>query len=51
MTNEEYTRIFLELLRYVPYLEKEKIHRFISGLSISFKDGIEFDEPRIKKCM
>lgn len=33
MTDEEYTSIFLELLRYVPYLkgEKVKIHRFISG--------------------
>lgn len=48
MTDEEYTSRFLELLRYVPYPteEKEKIHRFISGLSVSFKDKIEFDEPR-----
>ena len=31
----------------MPYLKEEKanIHRFISGLSITFKDRIEFDEP------
>lgn len=48
MTDEEYTRRFLELLRYVPYLkeEKSKIQRFISGLLVEFKDKIEFDEPR-----
>jgi len=48
MTNEKYTIIFLELLRYLPYLkeEKAKIQRFISRLSVSFKDRIEFDEPR-----
>ena len=48
MTNDEYTSIILELLRYVPYLkeEKVKIQRFISGLSVTFKDRIEFDEPR-----
>ena len=36
MIDEEYTRIFLELLRYVPYLkeEKAKLQRFISGLPI-----------------
>jgi len=35
-------------LRYVPYLTKDKakIHRFISGLPVAFKDKIEFDEPR-----
>lgn len=48
MTDEEYTRKFLELLRYVPYLkeEKEKIQRSISGMSIAFKYMIKFDEPR-----
>ena len=48
MTNEEYTRNFVELLRYVPYLkeEKAKIQRFISGLLVVFKDRIEIDEPR-----
>jgi len=44
----EYTSRFLELLWYVPYLkeEKAKIERFTSGLLISFKDMIEFDESR-----
>ena len=48
MTNDEDTSRFLELLRYVPYLreEKAKVHRFISGLSIAYKDMTEFDEPR-----
>lgn len=48
MIEEEYTSIFLELLRYVTYLKEEKnnIKRFISGLSIAFKDRIEFDGPR-----
>ena len=46
MTDEEYTSRFLELLRYVPYLKEDKAHiqRFINGLSIAFKDMIEFDE-------
>jgi len=48
MTDEEYTSRFLKLLRYVTYLkeEKAKIHRFISGLLVKFKDNNEFDEPR-----
>lgn len=48
MTDEEYTRRFLELLRYVPSLKEEnaKIKRFINGLLIEFKERIEFDEPR-----
>jgi len=48
MTDEKYTSIFMGLLRYVPYFmeEKAKIQRFISGLTIAFKDRIEFDEPR-----
>ena len=42
MTNEEYTSILLDMLRYVPYIKKEKlkIHRFISGLSVALKDGL-----------
>lgn len=40
------TSKFFELLRYVPYLkeEKAKIQRFISGLPVAFKHGIEFHE-------
>jgi len=46
MIDEEYTR-FLELLRHVHYLKEEKvrIQRLISGLLISFKDRIKFNEP------
>jgi len=45
--DDEYTTKFLEMLRYVPYLkeEKEKIQSYVNGLSQSFKDIIEFDEP------
>ena len=48
MTDDENTSRFLELLRYVLYLieEKAKIQRFISGFPLTFKDRIEFDEPR-----
>jgi len=47
MTDEEYTSRFLEFLRYIPYLKEEKVNiqRFISGLSVTFKDKIEYDEP------
>ena len=46
---EEYENRFLELLRYVRYIkyEKVKIQRFLSGLPQSYKDRIEFYEPRI----
>ena len=48
MINDEYTSRFLEMLRYVPYIkdEKTKIQRFISGLPTTYRDQIEFDEPR-----
>lgn len=47
MKDEEYTRRFLELLRYVPCLieDKAKIHRFISVFLVAFNYRIEFDEP------
>jgi len=47
MIDDEYTRRFLELLRYLPYLkeEKAKVQRFINGLPLAYKDRIEFDEP------
>ena len=47
MTNDKYTSLFLELLRYVCYIKEEgvKIQRFINGFLISFKYKIEFDEP------
>jgi len=36
------------LLRYVPYLreEKAKVKIFINGLPITYRDQIEFNEPR-----
>ena len=39
---------FLELLRYVWYIrdEKVKVQQFLSGLPQSYKDSIEFYEPR-----
>ena len=47
-TMEEYANKFLELLRYLRYIkdEKVKIHHFLSGLPQSYKDRIEFYEPR-----
>ena len=45
---EEYANRFLELLRYVRYIkdEKVKIQHFLSGFTQSYKDRIEFYEPR-----
>ena len=45
---EEYANKFLELLRYVRYIEgeKEKIQCFLSGIPQSYKVRIEFYEPR-----
>ena len=55
---EEYANRFLELLRYVRYIKdgKVKIQCFLSGLPQSYKDRIEFYEPRtieesIRKAM
>ena len=47
-TMEEYANKFLELLRYVRYIkdEKVKIQRLMSGFPQSYKDIIEFYEPR-----
>ena len=48
LTMEEYANKFLQLLRYVRYIkdEKVKIQHFLSGLPQSYKDRIEFYEPR-----
>ena len=45
---EEYANKFLELLRYVRHIkdEKVKIQHFLSGFPQSYKDRIEFYEPR-----
>ena len=48
LTMEEYANKFLELLRYVRCMkdEKVKIQCFLSGLPQSYKNRIEFYEPR-----
>ena len=48
MSMKELSSNFLSLLRYVPYIidEKPKIQRFLSCLLTSFKDKIEFDNPK-----
>jgi hypothetical protein len=48
LTMDDYASKFLELLRYVPYIkdEKVKIQHFLSGLPQSYRDMIEFDEPK-----
>jgi hypothetical protein len=45
---EEYINKFLQLLRYVPYIKAEKIkfQRFISGLPQTYRNSIEFGEPK-----
>ena len=47
-TMEEYANNFLEPLRYIRYIkdEKVKIQWFLIGLPQSYKDQIEFYEPR-----
>jgi hypothetical protein len=46
LTIDEYIKKFLELMRYFPYIKDEKANmkRFISGLTQSYQDIIEFDE-------
>ena len=48
MSMKELSSKFLSLLRYVPYIidEKPKIQTFLSCLLTSFKDRIEFDNPK-----
>jgi hypothetical protein len=48
MTIDEYERSFLELLKYVPLIKDEavKIHRYLSGLSPSVSDKIQYDDPK-----
>ena len=47
-TMEEYANKFLELLRYVRYIrdEKVKVQHFLNRFPQSYKDRIEFYEPR-----
>ena len=48
MSMKELSRKFLSLLRYLPYIidERSKIQRFLRCLPTSFKDIIEFDNPK-----
>ena len=48
MTMDEYVKKFLDLMRYVAYIneEKIKIQRFLSGLLSFYKDQIQYDEPK-----
>jgi hypothetical protein len=48
MTMEDLINKFLELLRFVSYIkeDKVKIQRFLSYLPQSYKDRIEFDNPK-----
>ena len=48
MSMKELSSKFLSLLIYVPYIidENPKIQRYLSCLPTSFKDRIEFDNPK-----
>jgi hypothetical protein len=48
MTMEDVINKFLELLRFVPYIreDKVKIQQFLSYLPQSYRDKIEFDNPK-----
>jgi hypothetical protein len=48
MTMDDLINKFLELLIFVPYIkeDKVKIQRFLSCLPQSYKDRIEFDNPK-----
>ena len=48
MTYEEYMTKAFEIFRYVLYLtdEKAKVQRFVSGFPLSFRDQIEYEDPR-----
>jgi hypothetical protein len=48
MTMDDLINKFLELLRFVPYIreDKVKIQWFLSFLPQSYKDRIEFDNPK-----
>jgi hypothetical protein len=45
MTMAEYEKNFLELLKYVWFIndEKVKVHRFLSGLPSFYKENIWYD--------
>ena len=51
MTMEAYDKRFLELLKYVNFIndEKVKIQRFLSGLLDSYKDKIQYGRTNTLK--
>jgi hypothetical protein len=51
MDMEDLTNKFLDFLRFVPYIkeDKVKIQMFLSGQPHSYKDMIEFDNPKYFK--
>ena len=48
MTIDEYEKIFLELLKYVPFIKDEiiKIQRYLSGIPSPISDKIQYDDPK-----
>jgi len=48
MTMTEYENKFSGLLKYVGFIkdEKVKIHIFLSGLTSSYKENIQYDESK-----
>ena len=51
MTMETYDKRFLEILKYVGFVndKKVKIHRFPSGLPDFYKDKIQYDKLKTLK--
>ena len=49
MTMDELVAKFTHLLQYVPYIceDKSKVKQFISCLPLSFKEKIEYENPKI----
>jgi hypothetical protein len=48
MNIDEYERIFLQVLKYVPLIKEEtvKIQRYLSGFQSFISDNIEYDDPK-----
>jgi hypothetical protein len=46
---DEYERIFLDLLKYVPFIKDEqvKIQRYLSRLTSFISDKIQYDDPKM----
>ena len=53
MNIDEYERIFLDLLKYVPFIKDEivKIQRYLSGLPSSMNEKINYDGLADKRHM